>query len=92
MVIHAHCAVQKNIHMHRIAVLPKCQRKKIGTALVKQLIDDCYKSNIRNITLKVSSSNLDAQRFYGQSGFEKMALIGSRYLWRMLINDERAKI
>lgn len=82
---------EKNIHIHRIAVLPDYQRKKTGAMLIKQLIIDCYKSDIRNITLKVSISNLDAQRFYEKNGFEKITLNGSRYLYARLMNDKETK-
>jgi ribosomal-protein-alanine acetyltransferase len=75
------CSVKENnLHVHRIAVSPEFQKKKIGRALIKNLYADCHKSGIKRITLKVKDFNLGAIRFYEKHGFKKVELECSRYL------------
>lgn len=62
---------ENNLHIHRIAVSPECQRKKVGSVLIEHLLADCYKSHINSITLKVRDFNTNAQRFYEKLEFKK---------------------
>ena len=76
------CSVRgNNIHIHRIAVSPEHQRRKVGSALMEHLITDCYKSGINSITLKVRDFNINAQKFYEKLGFRKIVSHGFRYLY-----------
>ena len=81
------CSVKKSniLHIHKIAVLPKYQRKKIGSTLLKHLFIKAYESNIEEITVKVKKSNINAQRFYEQLGFKKITSNGCRYTYGRLI-------
>ena len=76
------CSVRgNNIHIHRIAISPEHQRRKVGSALIEHLVTDCYKSGINSITLKVRDSNINAQKFYEKLGFRKIVSHGFRYLY-----------
>ena len=76
------CSVRgNNIHIHRIAISPEHQRRKVGSALIEHLVTDCYKSGINSITLKVRDFNINAQKFYEKLGFRKIASHGFRYLY-----------
>lgn len=72
---------KKNLHIHRIAVSKKYQRKKVGSALMEHLLADCYESGISGITLKVHEFNINAQLFYEKLGFKKKKSHKSRYLY-----------
>ncbi len=62
-------------HITTIAVAPENRRKKIGEALLNRIIDDCYKNEIKYITLEVRVSNAPAIGLYEKYGFKSL---GSR--------------
>ena len=80
------CSVKENnIHIHRIAVSPDYQRKKLGSVLMEHLFADCYNSGIKSITLKVQDFNIGAQIFYEKLGFKKEGSHKSRHLYKKVI-------
>lgn len=59
-------------HITTIAVKPEYQRKKIGEALLNKILDDCYKHEIKYITLEVRISNEPAIKLYEKYGFKSL--------------------
>ncbi len=62
-------------HITTIAVRPEHKRKKIGEALLNRILEDCYKNEIKYITLEVRISNIPAISLYEKYGFKS---IGAR--------------
>jgi len=62
-------------HITTIAVRPDMKRKKIGEAILNQILEDCYKDEIKYITLEVRVSNIAAISLYEKYGFKSL---GSR--------------
>lgn len=59
-------------HITTIAVNPKFQRRKIGEALLNKVLQDCYKNEIKYVTLEVRVSNLPAIALYEKYGFKSL--------------------
>lgn len=59
-------------HITTIAVKPELKRKKIGEILLCKLIDNCYKNEIKYITLEVRVSNIPAISLYEKYGFKSL--------------------
>jgi ribosomal protein S18 acetylase RimI-like enzyme len=55
-------------HVRMMCIRPECQRKGIGGALLKPLIQDCT-SKQQDVALGVFRVNIDARRFYERLGF-----------------------
>lgn len=72
---------ENNIHINRMAVSQEYQHKKIGASLMETLFEDCNKSGLKRITLKVKYSNPKAIRFYEKLRFEKVGMECSRYFY-----------
>ena len=51
-------------HITTIAVKNEYLRHHIGEAIIKRIIDDCYKNNIKYMTLEVRVSNIPAIKLY----------------------------
>ena len=62
-------------HITTIAISPEFKRKKVGEALLRQILEDCYKNGIKYITLEVRVSNIPAIKLYEKYGFKSL---GSR--------------
>ena len=62
-------------HITTLAVAPEFKRKKIGEALLIKSIKDCYKNEIKYVTLEVRVSNDAAIKLYEKYGFKSL---GSR--------------
>lgn len=61
-------------HITTLAVKPEYLRKKIGEALLQTIIDDCYKNEIKYITLEVRVSNSAAIGLYEKYGFKSLGV------------------
>jgi len=59
-------------HITTIAVKPDYMRKHIGEALMIKILEDCYDSKIKYLTLEVRESNIPAIEFYKKYGFESL--------------------
>lgn len=59
-------------HLTTIAVDPDLTRKKIGEAILIKVIEDCYKNEIKYITLEVRVSNIPAIKLYEKYGFKSL--------------------
>lgn len=59
-------------HITTIAIKPELRRKKIGEALLCRIISDCYKNEIKYITLEVRASNTAAISLYEKYGFKSL--------------------
>ncbi len=59
-------------HITTIAVKPELRRKKIGEALLNRILEDCYKNEIKYITLEVRVSNKAAIGLYEKYGFKSL--------------------
>ena len=47
-------------------------RNHIGEAIIQRIIDDCYKNNIKYLTLEVRVSNIPAIKLYEKYGFQSL--------------------
>lgn len=59
-------------HITTIAVKPELKRKKIGEALLNKILAECYKNEIKYITLEVRASNTPAISLYEKYGFKSL--------------------
>lgn len=59
-------------HITTIAVKPELKRKKVGEALLNKILKDCYKNEIKYITLEVRVSNIAAISLYEKYGFKSL--------------------
>lgn len=66
-------------HITNIAVNPKFKKQKIGETLLKNMIDECYKSMIKYITLEVRESNIPAIKLYEKYGFKSLGVRKNYY-------------
>lgn len=64
--------ILEEAHITTIAVKPELMRKKIGEALLNKIIQDCYKQEIKYITLEVRVSNNAAIALYEKYGFKSL--------------------
>lgn len=62
-------------HITTLSVHPDARRKKVAQSLLMQIFDDCYKNEIKYITLEVRESNIPAIMLYEKNGFKS---IGTR--------------
>lgn len=62
-------------HITTIAIEPDLRRKKIGEALLNEILRACYKNEIKYVTLEVRVSNIPAIKLYEKYGFKSL---GSR--------------
>ena len=59
-------------HITTIAVKKSYQRRHIGEAIILAILQDCYKSNIKYLTLEVRASNNPAISLYEKYGFNSL--------------------
>jgi ribosomal-protein-alanine N-acetyltransferase len=62
-------------HITTLAVSPHARKQKIAQKLLLRLFEDCYKDEIKYITLEVRESNIPAISLYEKNGFKT---IGTR--------------
>lgn len=61
--------IMEEAHITTIAIAPEYRKRYYGQALLKRVIDDCYKEKIKYITLEVRESNEPAINLYSKYGF-----------------------
>ena len=59
-------------HITTIAVNPEFRRRHIGEALITRILEDCYSSKIKYLTLEVRESNTPAIELYKKYGFSSL--------------------
>ncbi len=59
-------------HITTIAVKNDYLRNHIGEAIIRRIIEDCYKNNIKYLTLEVRVSNIPAIKLYEKYGFQSL--------------------
>ena len=59
-------------HITTLAVQPEQKRKKIGESLLNKIIEDCYKNEVKYLTLEVRVSNTPAISLYEKYGFKSL--------------------
>ena len=59
-------------HITTIAVKKEYLRNHIGEAIIQKIIEDCYKNNIKYLTLEVRVSNTPAIKLYEKYGFQSL--------------------
>ena len=59
-------------HITTIAVKKDYLRNHIGEAIIQTIIDDCYKNEIKYLTLEVRVSNIPAIKLYEKYGFQSL--------------------
>jgi len=58
-----------SLYVHELQVLPECQNRGIGTAVIRNVIDQAAGRGLP-VTLSVVPANARAQRLYARLGFE----------------------
>ena len=66
--------ILEEAHITNIAVSPEYRRMHIGEALLKTVIDECYKNMVKYITLEVRAGNIPAIGLYEKYGFKSLGL------------------
>src|SRR6266496_1202435 len=66
-------------HVTTIAVDPEYHRRKIGTRILYELIEEAIKMGARAVSLEVRVSNWGAQRLYGRFGFRPVGVRKNYY-------------
>ena len=66
-------------HITNLAVDPAYRRHGVGRALLSHLVMEGIKHGLHYLTLEVRSSNLAAQRLYGEFGFVKTGIRPNYY-------------
>lgn len=61
-------------HITTLSVHPDARRKKVAQALLFKIFDDCYKNEIKYITLEVRESNIAAIALYENNGFTSIGV------------------
>ena len=59
-------------HITTIAVKSDYLRNHIGEAIIVKILEDCYKNNIKYLTLEVRVSNIPAIGLYTKYGFNSL--------------------
>jgi len=62
-----------------LAILPKHQNRRMGSALLKEIIDVFRKMKVSEIILEVRASNIKAKRFYQKHGFYQTGILEKYY-------------
>ena len=55
----------------KIAVHPQLQHKQLGSAMMDEIVNDCYAKKVRTLTLEVRENNEKAINFYLKHGFKQ---------------------
>lgn len=55
----------------QIAVHPELQRKQLGSAMMDEIINDCYAKKVQTLTLEVRKGNTKAINFYLKHCFKE---------------------
>lgn len=71
--------IYEKIELVNIFVKNKYRNRKIGTFMLKYLIDFARNNNIYNITLEVDENNIYAIKLYEKYGFIKKAIRKNYY-------------
>ena len=66
--------ILEEAHITNIAVDTESRRKGYGEALLKHILDDCYKEMIKYLTLEVRVSNKAAIGLYEKYGFTSFGI------------------
>ena len=64
--------ILEEAHITNISVLPEYRKKHIGEALLKRIVDECYKNMVKFITLEVRVNNIPAIKLYEKYGFKSL--------------------
>ena len=54
----------------QIAIHPALQRRQLGSAIMDEIINDCFAKRVQSLTLEVRESNKKAINFYLKHGFK----------------------
>ena len=55
----------------QIAVHPTLQHRHLGSAMMDEIINDCFAKRVQSLTLEVRTSNKSAIQFYKKHGFKE---------------------
>lgn len=66
--------IEEEVHLVNLAVTPAYQKRRIGTLLLNELIEEALQDSKAIITLEVRASNLSAQEFYRRFFFRSIGL------------------
>jgi ribosomal-protein-alanine N-acetyltransferase len=72
-------AFGEEAHVTTIAVEPEQQRRKIGTRILYELVQEAIRMGARAVSLEVRVSNWGAQRLYSQFGFRPVGIRKNYY-------------
>ena len=60
-------------HITTISIHSSHRRKHIGEAILRKIIEDCWKNEVKYITLEVRVSNIAAIKLYEKYGFKSLS-------------------
>lgn len=63
----------------QIAVHPEIQRRQLGSAMMDEIINDCYAKRVQTLALEVRKNNTKAINFYLKHGFEQVTIKPNYY-------------
>lgn len=66
-------------HITNLSINPDYQNKKLAHRLLLDMLDECYKSKIKYITLEVRVSNEKAIHLYEKFGFKSLGIRKNYY-------------
>lgn len=66
--------ILEEAHLTNLAVSPDFRRKSVAEALIKTLVDECYKNGVKYITLEVRVGNKGAIALYEKYGFKSFGI------------------
>ena len=73
------CVEGESAHLISIAVRKDNHRKRVGSSLIRTLIERLINAGLKSVKLEVKPGNEGAIAFYKQLGFEEVTLVGNYY-------------
>jgi ribosomal-protein-alanine N-acetyltransferase len=62
--------VADEVHILNVAVHPRCRSRGLGSALMREVLDEARRREVQAVTLEVRRSNDAGRRLYESFGFE----------------------
>ena len=79
--------IEREMHIHRLAIDPQFHRHGIGRKLMKKLDVIAQEENVKRITLEVSIANKEGINFYHKNGYEVLSKVALEdYVYNRKVN------
>ena len=80
-------ASPRKAHLMDIAVLPECRRAGLGTAMVRDLVEDCTRRGLASVLSRTFRSNEASIRLHRRMGFEIAFETADSIVWNLCLSD-----